>query len=246
VRDDRKTLGDKVVDSASWSKRDAKFAKQINIVDGPDGKKIGYVHPFSAGERNGFFANEKGHFADLGAISGLDSPLDSRCFGLIDYDRDGDQDIALINANSPSFQLYQTDCPKAGNYLALNLYGGAAKDAPALAAGEKPWSNRDAIGTRVVVELASGRKLLRLLNGGEGYASQNSKQLIIGLGEETQAKAIDIYWPSGRKNRSEKKIAAGQILTARETEAPEKWVMSDYRKAEKKKEEKPAAAKKKR
>ena len=73
------------------------------------------VHSLHGSERNHYFANRGGRsFADISALSGLDNPADSRGFAVLDYDRDGWQDIALVNANQPLFNLYHNEMPAAG------------------------------------------------------------------------------------------------------------------------------------
>jgi hypothetical protein len=65
-------------------------------------------------ERNHYFANRGGRaFADISGISGLDNPADSRGFAVLDYDRDGWQDVALVNANQPMFNLYHNEMAAA-------------------------------------------------------------------------------------------------------------------------------------
>ncbi len=73
------------------------------------------VHSLNGSERNHYFANQGGRaFVDISALSGLDNPADSRGFAVLDYDRDGWQDIALVNANEPLFNLYHNEMPAAG------------------------------------------------------------------------------------------------------------------------------------
>ena len=73
------------------------------------GDKI-LVHSLHGNERNRYFANCGGSsFVDISGLSGLDNPADGRGFAVIDYDRDGWQDVALVNANEPLFSLYHND-----------------------------------------------------------------------------------------------------------------------------------------
>ncbi len=66
----------------------------------------------------------------LSAISGLDSASDSSLFrALLDYDRDGWQDIALVNANEPLIELFHNDIaelPEADKrgMIAIRFVGG--------------------------------------------------------------------------------------------------------------------------
>ena len=59
-------------------------------------------HPFSGSERNRLFLNRAGkQFLDVSGLSGVDSPADGRVSVWWDYDRDGRQDLAVINSSSP-------------------------------------------------------------------------------------------------------------------------------------------------
>ena len=219
MRSDEEALGDKIAKSKAWDRRDPLFRKVLHIIDGPDGKKVGRAHPFSAHERNAFFMNGGlgKSFHKLSGLSGADSSLDSRGFALLDFDHDGDQDMALINANAPSFQLYRTEVPTKGNFIAIRLTGGGGE-----------LSNRDAIGSRVVVKSQSGRVLMRALNAGEGYGVQNSKTLMVGLGEEESVTGITVFWPSGQVFRSGKEVKAGQLVRFSETESATEVEITGY------------------
>ena len=48
----------------------------------------------------------------------------------------------------------------------------------------------------VTVETATG-KLIREVNGGNGYASQSSLRVHVGLGRDTVVRSVRIRWPSG-------------------------------------------------
>ena len=224
MRSDEEALGKEVAGSKAWDRRDPLFRKVLHIIDGPDGKKVGRAHPFSAHERNAFFINGGlgKSFHKLSGLSGTDSPLDSRGFALLDYDRDGDQDLALINANAPSFQLYRTETPTKGNFIAIRLEGGARSGK------EGKWSNRDAIGARVSLRTKKGRILMRALNAGEGYGIQNSKTLIVGLGEEKVVSEIVVYWPGGKVIRWHDPVKAGKVIHFVELGEGTKCEISDY------------------
>src|SRR4030095_1338620 len=100
------------------------------------GDKI-FVHSLNGNERNHYFANRGGRsFADISALSGLDNIADSRGFAVLDYDHDGWQDIALVNANQPLFNLYHNEMPAAGlsaGIIAVRFVGGNRSSAPSRA-----------------------------------------------------------------------------------------------------------------
>ena len=179
------------------------------------GDKI-LVHSLNGNERNHYFANRGGHsFADLSALSGLDNPADSRGFALLDYDRDGWLDVALVNANQPLFNLYHNEMSKAGfagGMIAIRFVGGNRTPAPS-----REYSCRDGFGARVTVDLGDAR-LIREHRCGDGWASQNSATMIVGIGSHATVASVSIRWPSG-KTTSTQGIPEGTLLTAYENPA---------------------------
>src|SRR5205085_10862503 len=63
-------------------------------------------------------------------------------------------------------------------------------------------SNRSAIGAVVVVK-AAGRTLMRSVNGGGSYLSQNDSRLLIGLDSQAVAEHVEVAWPGGATDRHE-------------------------------------------
>ena len=174
--------------------------------------------PFSGRERNRFFVNHAGaRFSDGSAISGLDHPADGRAFGILDLDRDGFPDLAVVNANAPLFQLFRNQGdlvvqPGAAHFIALRFRGGNDSARP-----QGEWSPRDGFGARVEVS-AGGRTLIREHRAGEGLAAQNSTTLLVGIGSAVRAERVTVHWPTGRSQTIEN-VAAGTLLTAHENPA---------------------------
>jgi hypothetical protein len=174
------------------------------------------VHSLQGNQRNHYFANRGGRaFADLSALSGLDNPADGRGFAVLDYDRDGWQDLALVNANQPTFNLYHNDIPalgQKGGLIAIRFVGGNRTSAPS-----KEYACRDGFGARVTVDLGD-QKLVREHRCGEGWSTQNSATMKFGLGSHTNVAAVAVRWPSG-KVTSIKDVSEGTLLTAYENPA---------------------------
>ena len=179
------------------------------------GDKI-LVHSLNGNERNHYFANRGGRsFADISGLSGVDNPADSRGFAVLDYDRDGCQDIALVNANQPLFNLYHNEMPAAGlsgGMIAIRFVGGNRTATPS-----KEFACRDGYGARVAVDLG-GEKLVREHRCGDGWAAQNSATMILGIGSRPTAASISVRWPSG-KTISTQAIPEGTLLAAYENPA---------------------------
>ena len=168
---------------------------------------------FSGHERNHVFLNRNGgDYVEVSGISGLDHPGDSRAFAVLDYDRDGWQDIAVVNANAPLFQLFRNQMGEGadpGGMVAIRFVGGNRYAFPT-----RRWSSRDAYGARAVLEV-EGRELLREHRAGEGLAAQNSATLRVGIGRAQEVARIEIRWPSGRRAETHA-IPAGTLVTAYE------------------------------
>ncbi len=73
-------------------------------------------------------------------------------------------------------------------------------------------SNREGLGAQVTVVLPDGRRLLKLLDGKSGYLSQSDLPLYFGLGDADHAAAIEVRWPSGRRQSVAGPRKAGQTI----------------------------------
>lgn len=172
----------------------------------------------SGHERNCLFLSTKGkQFTDISGISGLDHGGDSRGFALLDYDRDGWLDVALVNSNAPWFQLYHNRIGaraggEAGRMLAIRFVGGNRTGAPS-----QTLSNRDGYGALVRLDLGD-QSLIREHRCGEGFGTQNSATLHVGIGRRDRVRALEVRWPSGATSRGSN-IPAGSLVTVYENPA---------------------------
>ena len=174
-----------------------------------DGRYV--VHSLSGHERNKLFMNSAGtSFADMSALSGLDNPADGRGFALLDYNRDGRHDIALVNANVPAFNLYRNAIDNVGNVIAVRFEG--ANHSPLSGEG----TVRDGFGALVAVTLPNGTTLKREHRCGEGFAAQNSATMLIGIGDAATT-SLKVKWPNG-KTFELAEARAGDLVLARENE----------------------------
>lgn len=106
--------------------------------------------------RNG---EETGNLAILESLGGG--------VGIIDFDQDGDLDLAVSLVNEP-VALLSNETQTDNHWLQLRLIGTV--------------SCRDAFGARVIVETNSGRRI-RQVKGGTSYASTSDACLHFGLGD---------------------------------------------------------------
>lgn len=175
-------------------------------------------HSYSGRERNKLFLNHRGQrFFDLAGISGADEVADSRSWVKWDFDRDGWQDIALVNANKPLLGIFRNQLGNAiqnnsGNFVAVRFVGGNHQATPS-----NQLTTRDGYGAVVVIE-TEAMKLTREHRCGEGYAAQNSTTILIGIGKESAAK-LTVTWPSGL-TRGPIDVHAGQLVECFESSSP--------------------------
>ena len=136
-------------------------------------------------QRNVFLRNDgRGGFDDVSGALGLDLDQDGRSFAVLDVDRDGDPDLAVMAARqAPQLRIFRNDFQPRGAALAIRLVGAE--------------SNRDAIGARVVVETDALRRV-KIVQAGSGFLSQHSKELLFGLGPSRRVQKLTVVWPSGR------------------------------------------------
>ena len=117
-----------------------------------------------------------------------------------DLDNDGDVDVVMSNTGQNAVVL-RNDGGNAKRWLGIRTVGSR--------------SNRDGIGSRVRVETASGLNQYFTVNTAVGYLSASDKRLLVGLGDDSSAKLVEIRWPSGTIQRFES-VKAGEMLVATE------------------------------
>ena len=214
MRQDEK-IGSELRKSEAWD-RDPQTGAVDNVLDARveagdemvDGKLR--VHSLSGHERNKLYLNDgkDSFFSDQSGLSGLDDEADSRAFAVFDYDRDGWSDIVSINAMNPLTRLYRNemnDDDRSGHFIVLSFRGGSRT------ATASEWSNRDGYGARV--EVRKGEEVIeREHRCGQGYGSQNSAVMIVGLGDWKEVDEVIVRWPSGKKSTLTK-VKHGEWLT---------------------------------
>lgn len=179
----------------------------------PDGKAF-TSNSLSGNERNRLFLRNGDNFSDVSLVSGTDDLGDGRSFGLLDYDRDGWIDIALMSLNNPRFKLYHNEMASEfpdNTSFRFRLIGGQTGSTPS-----EEFSNRDAIGARILVTFQSGNRVMMQKQAGEGFAGQNSETLSIGVPKDDAVVHLDVRWPSGKTSTIESP-SGSEIVTIAES-----------------------------
>jgi hypothetical protein len=139
-------------------------------------------------EKKRLFHNERGQaFTDQAPKYGVDSIRDGRGVAIADFDNDGRIDFFVANANGEPF-LYHNVLSPVGHWAEFILTG--------------TKSNRGAVGAQVRVT-AGGRTVLRFVDGGNGFASQGTSRVHVGLAQATTMDKVEIRWPSGARQTFE-------------------------------------------
>ena len=159
-----------------------------------DGRLDVYIGSSDYPGTRGFLFHQKqdGTFEEIAASDGIDHPR-SHGVAVVDFDRDGDLDVAVGHGISrcendascyPTMEvhLFRNDVGQAWNSLQVRLVGAQG-------------SNRSAIGARVRVT-AGGMTQTREIDGGHGhYGIQHGLVAHFGLGAACDVEKIEVRWP---------------------------------------------------
>lgn len=189
-----KQLNPRFTGSERWTFDRGTGGNVTNVIKNPDGSEnVWTAFSHSGTERNRVLMNQGGKgFVNVSGVSGADSVLDGRSWVIWDHNRDGRSDIAVVNANERLLQIFENRADQENGFVAIRLTGGMGS-----VGGSGGYSNRDAIGARITVETEKG-SIMRTLSGGEGFAAQNSKTILVGVGLAKGPCKVKIDWPSGR------------------------------------------------
>ena len=151
-------------------------------------------------------------FAEVAEKAGVTDLYNGRGIAVLDADNDGDLDFFIANQGKEGTfyrNLINTPGRRGENHwLGLDLAGDPVPVAGA--DGSSLASSADAVGACAVVTCGD-RKLRRDVQGGTGFSSQSDRRLFFGLGACAAPDAIEIIWPSGRKQIIDKSAAASMV-----------------------------------
>jgi enediyne biosynthesis protein E4 len=119
-----------------------------------------------------------------------------------DLDGDGRVDI-VVTALGRDAEIWMNRSPNSHHWLEIVLHGRK--------------SNRDGIGARIKLVSETVGAQYNHMTTSLGYASSSDGPVHFGLGQDTQADLVEIFWPSGIRQRLEH-VPADQILRVTEPE----------------------------
>jgi enediyne biosynthesis protein E4 len=147
----------------------------------------------SAVQRKVTYAQAPHLFRNLGARAfeavshavgpAFSQPVVGRGAAYGDYDRDGDLDLLMTVNNGPA-RLLRNDLDGSPRVLRVSTVGTS--------------SNRDGIGAKVRLTLASGARRWAMVKTGSSYLSQSETAVTFGLGGADALARLEIAWPTGR------------------------------------------------
>lgn len=113
---------------------------------------------------------------------------EARSVVTLDYDRDGDLDLA-VGYNAGPFKLYRNDAPPARKWLEVAIDVPLDSQIPSFG-----------LGTRVeVTTRESGKPVTRVrtIDGGPGYLGSSEPMAHFGLGSAIELVSVRVQWPRG-------------------------------------------------
>jgi hypothetical protein len=131
-----------------------------------------------------FHQQADGSFIDVAHECGLTHVQLGRGLIRLDYDNDGDQDLAVIS-HEGMLELYRCDAT-AGSWLRLFLDTSAT-----------PWLAPNGFGTRVTATVGA-TTFVRYLDGGCNYLTTSELSLHFGLGAARIVDELAVEWTDGR------------------------------------------------
>ena len=139
-----------------------------------------FVPTNNGGEANFLFHGDgQGSFRHVPGSGAEVDRVNSRSAVALDYDRDGDVDLALTTFHSTA-RLLRNDLPAGGGWLTVTMSGAAA------------------IGSQIRVRADGGLDVWRPCSGGGGYLSMDAETAEFGLGA---APSVDVEITSPRGSR---------------------------------------------
>lgn len=134
---------------------------------------------------NFYFKNNQGTFETQENDGLSDQPAGVYASAKGDFNNDGKVDIVVSTELNSKYKLYRNNSISSNNYFKFRLKG--------------RLSNRNGIGTRYEYWI-DGEKRVGYSYCGEGYLTQNSQNIILGLGSSMHIDSLKLFWISGMED----------------------------------------------
>jgi hypothetical protein len=172
----------------------------IHVTNGHVIDNVKLYHPhLTYAQRDLLYVNiGGGRFKDVSAAAGPAFALEhvGRGSAVADFDNDGDLDIVISNLGDRPY-LFRNDSTPRRHWLSLDL--------------SRP-------GARVLLT-TGGKTQLRYATSVNSYLSSSDSRLHFGLGDQTVAARIEIFWPDGSKQVMEK-VTGDRVIKVEAAAAP--------------------------
>ncbi|MCG8406041.1 MAG: FG-GAP-like repeat-containing protein [Phycisphaerales bacterium] len=143
-----------------------------------------------------------GKMIELGASIGFSDTRSGKGFLVFDYDRDGDQDVFIVNNNEHPV-LYRNEGGNSNNWLDVSLLGHR--------------TNRFGIGARVYVQAQpGGTTQMREVSCNSNFMSQNEVVAHFGVGGATSIHSVRVEWPASELVQEYFNISVNQSVQVEE------------------------------
>jgi Na+-translocating ferredoxin:NAD+ oxidoreductase RnfD subunit len=146
-------------------------------------------------ERNRVYLNRGRYFVDVAPRVGWERPGTARAVALVDLDNDGDLD-AIVTRQFSSPSIYRNEAIDKV-WVGLMLEGNGTT------------CNRDAVGTRVLVEQAGSPPQVRELHAVNGFSAQSDRRMLFGFGTRVGEIRASVDW-CGSGRTEQVTFASGQ------------------------------------
>jgi hypothetical protein len=184
-----------------WNLMSSEYKKfEKGIATGDFGDDSLWGHPPKR-----FYRNLDGrHFAELAAVTGLESDANQRGLVVTDANGDGAPDLFAAGfLQRPSLWINRN--PSRAKALVVTLQGDPSGSG-------RYRSTRDALGAVVTVEAGSVKRA-QVVAAGYSFLSSGSRSLFFGLGDAASADRVTILWPSGKRTELTN-VPAGKLRIA--------------------------------
>lgn len=168
--------------------REDLFVAYGQLVDEVEGRDPASYPPLYDKQPDALLLRTEADRFELAEGSCAESTGDSRGAAVGDIDDDGCLDLVVVPREG-STRLLLNRCEDRKNYVSIDLEG--------------TESNRDAIGSTVVLRTSNRTQRRWVTGSSTSVFSSSPRRVHFGLGDETTIERIDVVWPDGKRTAIE-------------------------------------------